>query len=417
MSCARTIRWTLTGLLVIMAGLVFADGFRNPPEGGAAMGRAGTRLTQGTDATATIHNPANLMDLDKATAMPSFTVGYIEVDYNGPLGTATTEDPLRVLPGVFANWPVSEDVMAGVAFHIPYGQFTSWPKAGALQFAAPYYAEMKTINVSPVVATRLSDSVTVGVGVDLMWSQLDIRQRLPWGMMTGIPALGVGEAALKADGYGVGAHAGLTWSIDEAQRFSVVYQSAKSVDYEGDFEIEGLPPGMVPLTPRSDAETEIDFPSLLAAAYGVRVRDDVYVELQVEWIEHSRFESLDIDAGNNTALLAEAYGTPNLPQDWDDTVSVSVGCDWDVAEHWVLRGGALYLPTPVPEETLMPQLPEGDKYIFTLGAGRRTGSGVFDVCYGFVLAEDVTVDDPRNPVPGTYETDQHIFSVSYSQTF
>ena len=406
-----------TGMLVLVAGLVWADGFRNPPEGGAAMSRAGTRLTRGTDASAIIHNPANLMDLEEPTVMPAFTIGFMEIDYSGPFGTATTEDPLRILPGVFANWDVGEDMKAGVALHVPYGQFTSWPKTSALALVAPYHAELRSVNVSPALATALSGDVTVGAGLDIMWSQLIIEQQLPWGMMTGNPALGMGRATLDGDGFGVGAHIGVTWSIDDSQRLSLVYQSGKSVEYDGTLDIENLPPGFVPLTPRSDMETKIKFPAVLAAAYGVQVRDDLHVEVQVEWVEHSRFESLDIDAANNTPLLLAAYGTASLPQAWDDTWTLSVGCDWNVSEEWVVRGGVAYLPTPVPDATMMPQFPESDKYVVGLGAGyRKEGSGL-DVAYGLVLADDATVAHPMNPVPGTYEFAQHILSISYSSVF
>lgn len=417
MRSGRVGRWMITGLLGLTAGLVWADGFRNPPEGGAAMGRAGTRLTRGTDATATIHNPASLMDLEDPTVMPAFTIGFVEIEYSGPFGTATTEDALRILPGVFANWDVGENVKAGIALHTPYGQFTTWPETSPLALVAPYHAELRSVNLSPVLATSLSDDVIIGAGIDLMWSQLIIRQQLPWGAMLGNPALGIGRAMLDGSGFGFGAHVGLTWCIDDAQRLSFVYQTARTVKYEGDLDIENLPPGLVPLTPRSDMETEIDFPSVAAAAYGVRVREGLQVELQVEWIEHSRFESLDIDAANNTPLLLAAYGTTSLPQNWEDTWTVSVGCDWDATDEWVLRGGVLYLPTPVPESTMMPQFPESDKVVLGLGAGyRKDGSGL-DLSYAYVIAEDRTVAHPMNPVPGTYEFEQHILSVSYSAAF
>ena len=51
-------------LLVIAMDPVQADGFRNPPEGAAALARGGARVTQADDPTTISHNPANLMDLE-----------------------------------------------------------------------------------------------------------------------------------------------------------------------------------------------------------------------------------------------------------------------------------------------------------------------------------------------------------------
>ena len=64
-------------MLVCVSGTVgttLADGFRNPPEGAAVLGRGGVHLTEVNDLTAATHNPANLADLKVSSAMASATL-------------------------------------------------------------------------------------------------------------------------------------------------------------------------------------------------------------------------------------------------------------------------------------------------------------------------------------------------------
>lgn len=416
-------RRVAAGLLVWSAvvGLAVADGYRNPPEGAAVMGRAGERLTQGDDPSAMVHNPANLLDVKGGQVMPAVTFGYSKTEFTTPWGASeSTEDNWTMLPSVYATFPMKEGFAAGVGVHVPYGQGSEWDEDGLLQFVAPTYAEMRSANVTPNFAAQLGSKLRFGAGLDLMWSDLTFKQSLPW---VPLPAGFGGPGSMlefEGDGYGFGGHAGLTWLVTERQRLALTYRLPVSVDYEGDFTMHNPPPpGALPptVTTGSDFDTTVDFPSVVGLGYGVAVTERVRVEANVEWVEHSRNESLPIDIANNNLLLMAAMGSTDLPQDWDDTWTFGLGADWKLTDAFTLRGGWQYLPTPVPEETIMPSLAESDKNIFAAGVGYHVGRHTIDTAYAYTLQDDVTVDDPRNPVRGEYDFDQHIVSVSYVFAF
>lgn len=415
------------GVCLLLAGATFGDGFRNPPEGGAALGRAGVRLTQGDDATAVTHNPANLLDLKERTVMGAATIAFTETDYTSPMGARkTSDDPWRLLPAVYANCPLDDGQSAvGIGIHFPYGQFTRWDRESPFKGLAVDYAEMTTLNINPTFATHVGDSLRVGVGLDLVWSELKFKQVFPFSAMTGDPTSPDGRMDADGDGVALGANAGLTWLVSDRQRLALVYRSPFSVEYKGDFHLrEGLPPAMLPppISPSSDFDTEIDFPSMAALGYGLQATDDLRLEVNVEWVEHSRNEELVVDVENNNVLLnpptaPDPTAPSRIPQDWDDTWTVGVGADWAVNESWTVRAGWTYLPTPVPESTLAPALAEQDKNILAVGLGYRGDGQSFDVGYALTLADDRTVDDPMNPVPGKYEFESYLLGISYGCAF
>ena len=327
-----------------------------------------------------------------------------------------------MLPAVYAAWPLQGgQYVAGVGLNSPYGQSTTWDDNGLMKFRAADYGMMRSANLNPTLATKLGPNVMAGVGIDILWSDMKFKQSLPWmPMPAGLFGPG-SRLTFEGDGWGYGANAGVTWQVTPKQRLAVAYRSSISVDYEGDFSIANPPPpGALPptVTPSSDFKMEgVEFPAVLGLGYGVQVTPAVRVEANAEWVQHSVNEKWDIDIKNNNALLQTAMGSTTLPQNWDDTWTFGLGADWQLNKEWMLRGGWTYLPTPIPSETLVPVLAEGDKNVLALGLGYKRGAHAVDVAYAYNICDSRDVTDPMNPASGRYETEAHLAAVSYVLSF
>lgn len=414
------------GLALVCAGsVVLANGFRNPPAGAEALGRAGGKIAQVDDASAVEHNPANLTEIKNPQAMVSLTVIDTSTDFRSPMGTASTKDSWKFLPDVFAVLPTANpNVTAGLGVTTPFGQSTVWEQTGAFRYTAPYSAELTVINVNPTIAAKLNDQISVGAGLDVYMSRLDLKQVMPWSMLTGVP-MPDGVAHLQGDGSGVGGNAAVTYHPTKAQAIALTYRSPITVDYSGDSEFSGFPAGAraLGLTPSSDFDSSIEFPTIIGLGYGIELSETVRVEADVEWVEFSRYDSLSLDSANNNALL-NGPGSPNpmapmtVRQNWKDAWTFGAGADWKATRDLTLRAGYMFLQSPVPGETLAPTLPDADQHVFTVGAGLHRGANRLDVAYGYSLIGDRDVNNNQNPAyNGTYETTSHLMSVSYGRSF
>jgi long-chain fatty acid transport protein len=412
----------ITGLAVMCTGSwVLANGFRNPPAGAEALGRVGGKIAQVDDASAVEHNPANLAEIKEAQVMGSVTIINTGTKFHSPMGTASTEDSWKVLPNFFVALPSSNhNFTAGLGITTPFGQSTVWDKTGAFRYTAPYSAELTVININPTLATKLGDKVSVAAGLDLYLSRLDMKQVLPWSLLTG-GAMPDGTAHLQGDGAGVGGNAAVTVHPTKGQSLALTYRSPVKVDYDGDGEFSGAQ--AVGMSPSSDFESSIEFPTIVGLGYGIELSDTVRIEADVEWIEFSRYDSLTLDAGNSNPLLnGPTSPNPRAPlvvrQNWKDTWTFGLGADWKVAEALTLRAGYTFLQSPVPEETLAPTLPDADRHVVTLGTGWRRGPDRIDLAYGYSIIGDRDVMKDQNPAyNGTYETTSHLMSVSYVRSF
>ncbi len=406
---AWALMWIVVAVLAGTVATTMADGYRNPPEGAAALGRGGVRYVYGDDGSVLTHNPAGLTDLEAATLTFSSTFAYSPTEYTSA-ATGESEDSnvaLAILPAIYGTMPLNEGrVVIGLGLTSPYGQASEWDQNGVFGGVAADLAEMTTINLSPSFGVKLCDSLSIGAGMNVMWANLEFQQTMV--PPPGVPAPS-SRLTAEGDGEGIGGTIGLVWQITEDQRLGVSYRTAMSLTCNGDVTAD---PSGVFVSP-SDFETELNFPAVAALGYGIQVSDTVRLEADVEWIEHSCNDVLTLDLGANGAL--------ELDQDWDDTWTFGLGADWNCSEDWVLRTGCTWLPTPVPDSTFTPLLAEGDKYVLGVGAGYQSGAHKIDLAYSYSITEDRTIDAPDDPtapdISGTYEMEPHLASLTYGYQF
>ena len=402
-----------------------AEGFRNPPAGAFNLGRAGGRFAHVDDSSAVQHNPANLVDIDHKELQLTPSIVYMSVEHQSPTGQkARTENPWKFLPNSFASMPLENQKLAlGIGLTVPYGLSVEWEKDGAfadptaLRYQTPHFIDLKTINANPTVAMRITDSLSVGVGANIMWSELSFEQFYPWLLFPGSGGTepdGLAEA--KGTGFGFGGNLGITWQIAEKHRLAVTYRSPMNVDYDGDFEINNVTPaaGGLGVTEESDFSTEIRFPSIVGAGYGVALTDNLRLELAAEWIQFSRFEELELDVENNGVL----FPSTTFEHDWEDTFTVGIGGDWRIAPEWVFRAGYQFYESPIPDRTLTTTIPDANQHVFTLGLSYRHNNHELEAAYGFDLYDKREIDSAANPVfNGEYDITVHLFALAYRFRF
>ncbi len=419
-----TVHATVMGLaVVILAGTVQADGFRNPPGTAGALGDIGARYLTEDGPEAMSYNPANLSDTKKVESALSILYVDSQTDYSAPTGAkgSTDTDP-ALIPGAYIAWPINDKWVGGFGISSPFGQSTAWEKDGPFRYVAPYFAELRTINFNPTIATRINEQLAIGVGADIMWSDLDFRQSYPWVSVTQDPSDPDGTARIEGDGVGVGGNIGLTWTPKKGHEVAVTYLSAIEVDYEGDANFSSVPPaGKLPpplgaiVTPRSDFDSNIEFPAIASVSYGHQCNEKLYVGVSVEWLQFSNYDTLPVDVGNNAPLLQVS----EIPQDWDDTFTYGLGLDYAISEQLVARAGYIFLESPIPDETLAPTLPNNDQHTVTIGLGYTKDAHSFDLAYAYSFFEDRDIDNNQNPAfNGSYDTDySHLVGFTYGYTY
>lgn len=402
-----------------------AEGFRNPPAGAFNLGRAGGRIAQIDDSSAIAQNPANLMDITGPELLFAPNGAYYRVEYESPTGeSAETKDPWKLLPNFFAALPLKGDRFAvGIGLTTPYGLGNEWEQSGSfadptgLKYQAPYFTELMTINANPSVAIKLTESLRLGAGLDVMWSQLTLKQLYPWAIFPGSTGLEPdGTIKGEGDGFGFGGNVGLTWEFAKGHRVAVTYRSPISINYGGDTDVSNITPTAAAFgaTSQSNFETHVKFPTIVALGYGVEIGDSIRLEVNGEWVQFSNFETLNLNLGNNAFLVPST----SIAQDWKNTYTVGIGGDWKFSPGWVVRAGYQFYESPVPDQTFSPTIPDANQNVITVGLGYTYKRSHFELAYGYDFYNTRTITADNNPAfNGTYKVSVQLFALNYRYSF
>ncbi|MHC4964392.1 MAG: OmpP1/FadL family transporter, partial [Planctomycetota bacterium] len=114
----------------------------------------------------------------------------------------------------------------------------------------------------------------------------------------------------------------------------------------------------------------------------------------------------------------------DIDRGWEDTWRVGVGFEWDFTEDWKLRSGFSFDSSPVDDDELLPDIPVGDQYRFSVGLQKDFGEGkVLGFSYT-MLYSDIDVDmvalPPSNAVilDGDYDPAMmHFFGANLTISF
>jgi long-chain fatty acid transport protein len=419
----RFLRLAIIGTLVFTSARSWAEGFRNPPPGAFDLGRAGGRIAQVDDSSAAAQNPANLVDLTGLQFQLSPTVVYIHADYTSPTGqSAQSTDPWKFLPNAFVAAPLADGKMGlGLAVTTPYGLGSQWDQnssafaapSGIWRYQTPFSTELTTVNVSPGFAAKLGENVRLGAALDVMWSELKLKQYYPWALVTfPIPSQD-GQINASGDGVGVGGNFGLTVQLTERQRLAVTARTPINIDYNGSFQVDNVPPVLGGGSLNSDFSTAIKFPTTVAAGYGIELTDQIRLEADFEWLQFSRFQTLPLN------ISSPPPGLPaSVAENWKDTFTAGFGGDWRFATNWVVRAGYQFYESPVPDSTFSPTIPDANQNVITVGLGYSYKGHSFEVAYGADFYKSRTITSDANPAfDGKYNFTVHLFSFAYRYTF
>ena len=397
-----------------------AEGYRISPPGAFNLGRAGGRIAQVDDSSAVQQNPANLVGPTNAEIQLAPGVIYFNAHFDSsaaPGQSAETKDPWNFIPNIFASMPLDNGKIAlGFGASTPYGLGVHWnpnssaftPLTGVLRYTSPYDVNLKTINMNPSVAMKLfDDKLQVGVGLDVMWSELTFKEFYPWFML--VPGSPDGHVKLDGDGVGMGGNLGITWNITDHQRLAVTYRSPIHIDYEGRTTIDNVPGGG---TLSRSFSTSTTFPTIVALGYGIELPHNVRLESDFEWLEYSHFKNLPINTD-------PSLGLPNsAPENWHNSFTIGIGGDWQFADNWVLRAGYQFYKSPIPDNNLTPSIPDANNNVFTIGLGYKHGHHAVEAAYGANFYDTRTVSHDVTPAfNGKYGVTVHLISLAYHYSF
>lgn len=327
---------------------------------------------------------------------------------------------IALLPTFFLTHQFHERVSAGIGVSAPFGLETDWPRGWVGRYAARL-SRLRTINVNPSLAVRVTDWLSLGAGANAEWATATLTNNLDMGSICQIlgaqqnppisPAvctafLGLqpgkvdGYVKLKGDDWSAGYNVGVLVMPWSGTRVGLTYRSRISHTLTGDAQFS-IPQKAEILATQSgalrntSAHAAVTLPDRVSISLFQEVTDNLHFLADVTWTHWSLFNQLVFNFQNpKQPQVVE-------PEDWNNSTRYSMGLAYVLNQIWSFRSGFAYDESPVPSPVrLTPRIPDSDRYWLTVGLGIRPTSRIrVDLSYAHIFSPQVST---RNPDPITH---------------
>ena len=391
-----------------------ASGFRLPE-----LSITGTALSSAVvanpDLTGALpYNPATMAFQKEGQVIAGVVFIQPDISVNPDLGTASDSqgDDTHPAPNVFVTKHINNDWSWGVGINAPFGLETKWKDetfstfAGGADALEPEHSKIKMVNINPNVAYQLNANTSVAFGLD-NYRVLDLIFNTQ-----AIKISGDGQDY----GWNIGLlHAQSNWSLGLSYRSSVKVTLSGTVDATG----AG--------STKSNAEAEIEFPSLLQIGARYKIDNKLAIEFDIEKTGWSSFDTIEID-----------HSSPGLPNpingdnNWKNAIAYRLGGTYELSPTNQLLFGYALDETPGDDNFFSARVPGNDRQTLSLGLAHKRADWTIELAYMYVQADDRKINSstsflaglPGNTDPngtdafnGNYKLTAHLFGLGVSTQF
>ncbi len=348
---------------VLAAGSAWGSAFRVPEQSLDSVARAGAYGALPVAADAGYYNPAAMSWLADGWQVEAslLYINLPSISYSdtNPANNGSSKDEQFLLPNVHLVSPAHGRWRFGFSLVYPFGLSKRWEAAFPRSTAEDF--TLKTYEANPTVACRLSDSLSLGVGLRLIYAEGEVRSQAT------LPGPTVLRRDLEGDTTEIGWNAALSFRPSERLALALTYRSQVDLDLEGDARIVLNAPVYT-----GAAEVTVATPDVLTIS-GAYTWGDTTVELTWDRTFWSAYDQLDFNytvALTTISPFLANFDNP-LPKNWEDSDAFRISVSHRLDGAWTVMAGAALDETPVPDATLGFELPDADALIFSLGVTYR----------------------------------------------
>jgi long-chain fatty acid transport protein len=392
-----------------LSGPAGGNGFSLPVQDAVQVGRAGAgSVAAASDASTAWHNPAGMTELEGEEMLAGATVVYAGYDVSDRDSTATTPgtggapSPVAgenghprttaIVPTLFYVRPLTEehDFWFGLALTSPWGLGVDYDDDWFGRYDS-IETRLTTINLSPSVAYRITDWLSVGAGVNIEYADAKLSSALPDTLAPGGPSVATdGANKFTGDSFGAGFNVGVLLKPRPDTKIGLHYRSPVQHDLEGRVKVSNLQGPLAAGNGRFTADAKLNEPDVASIGIVHEPIPGTLLFAEAQWFNWSRFQDLRVkfNDGQDDSVRT---------QDWKDTWSFYGGVEQKLPGGFTLRGGAGYEPTPTVDAWRNTSLPDGDRLRVAVGLSYDWSERLrIDVGYAHVFADRENINLTRS---------------------
>jgi long-chain fatty acid transport protein len=373
-------------LAILISGVsawkVSANGFGLPDQDAFATARGEAFVATADNPSAIYYNPAGITQLGGNNLRAGIYGIRLDPSYTPPDSapnngsTYHSSKNFAAIPQFFYTRTLNNAPLSyGLGVYAPFGGKMNWPQDTGFRSVA-VNGSMQYITINPVVALKVSPSVSIGAGVMLNYGKISMGQGLQ-----ALSPRSVDYFNFSGDGWSVGYNLGILWQPHPKISFGATFRSSAKLDFQGDTDFE-LNPGPYNSPAQRSASASFTFP--LTAVLGVSYRPTPKwnLEFDANCTDWSSFDTVTIEQSPppvNNPLIS------NIPVNlgWQASWMYEFGVTRYFDSGWHVSAGYAFNQNSVPNQYYTPLAADIDRHFFSIGTGFKGKIVNFDVAYQF----------------------------------
>jgi long-chain fatty acid transport protein len=406
MSHSKYLSPFLISALMLTNSASFASAFQLFEYSGRDQGNFGAGgAAVAEDASTTFSNPAGLTRVPEDLVIAGSAI-HTKARFKGQacggvvfVNACTLADSnenggtLTGVPALHYAYSPNDEFAFGLGITAPFGLATRYDRDDPIRYTATD-SIIRTININPSMAYKISDNFSAGIGVDAL--RLDATLNAA----ANIDPTTFDDSSIrnKAHDWGYGWNAGILYQFPQGEytpntRLGISYRSHISLHLNGNSRLTGQPdtniipsmmaPTLVMQEGSSHFKTSLRLPETWMMSVFHQLNNDWAImgsAIYTDWDSVKRIRLQNVSAPDIAGNASTS--TIIIPEHFHNTWRYAIGADYIIQPEWRLRFGVGYDETPIQNKYRSVVLPDSDRIAVAVGM-KYSPTPSFDVDLGY----------------------------------
>ncbi len=350
----------------------------------------GAFVAQADDPSAVYFNPAGITQLEKfqfsAGVSPITPYATFKSDQTGK--ETDGKKNTFYIPNMYATLKMTDSFSFGLGVFSNFGLATEWPEDWQGRYiTGGTKAEIVSVTLNPNIAYKITKNLSIAAGINVQRMDITLENKLkavPYGATYLYFPTADGSSSLEGkDDWAVGWNVAVHYKITDNWNIGASYRSKIKHEFK-DGTLDMTLPNSIRLSDnasipamkiqKSGAAT-LELPDIFYIGTSYRLGNFTF-EIDGQWTGWSSYDKLRVDF--------EDGSYQEKPKNWKDVWAYRFGVQYKVNNILSLRAGLIRDESPIPDDTVDPLVPSGNRWLYALGFGLNFTNWTFDFAYNYL---------------------------------
>lgn len=429
-------------LPTVFSSVAHAASFQILEQSPAHMGKAfaGT-ASDINDASTVFFNPAAIGHLNGSMITVGGNAIFTKAEFNDTnsnvVGTRGETKETGYVPNLYWVAPISDRFTFGLGVNAPYGLASKYDEDWVGRYLATN-SELEIVNINAVLAIKLSDSFSLGIGADYQRADVTLESHFDSTFGVNPSPSRDSKAKIEGDDDDISGDVSLYFTPSDETSIGLTWRQGGEFDLKGTAKFElsaacapgaGYPTGAPPRPTtgticavalnglKGNASASVHLPDTVTLSGTQKLGDHWKMHADVAWTQWSNIQTINVINSDSNAAINQ------LGLQYDDSMRYAVGFSHESESPWIWRFGVAIDEAPQTNpELLSPRIPDQDRVWFSGGFNYEFSEATsVDVGYTYIKVDKAKINNTElqngHHVEGNFDANVNIVGVQGNWKF